>query len=99
MMKHLGGQILSFRAIPHPPHHVRIHPLEIILVKLCKARRILLRRLDEKPLVRFFPQSLQTDSPRGVVLHRDNGREEESYGIRSCPRLEPSGAPFLAYSA
>ena len=78
MMKYLRSQILGFRAISHPPHHVRIHPLEIIFVKLRKARRILLRRLDQKPLVRlafFVPsrQSLQTDSPRGVVLHRDNG--------------------------
>ena len=59
MMKYLGGQILGFRAISHPPHHVGIHPLEIIFVKLRKARRILLRRLDQKPLVRFFLQSLQ----------------------------------------
>src|SRR5580698_10967227 len=50
MMKYLGGQILGFRAIPHPTYHVRIHPLEIVLVKLRKARRVPLRRLDQKPL-------------------------------------------------
>jgi hypothetical protein len=59
MMKYLGGQILSFRAISHSPHDVRIHPLEVVLIKLREARRILLRRLNQKPLVRFFPQSLQ----------------------------------------
>ncbi len=53
MMKYLGGQVLGFRAISHPPHHVRIHSLEIILVKLREARRVLLRRLDQKPLVRL----------------------------------------------
>ena len=61
-MKHLGGQILGFRAIPNPPHHVRIHALEINFVELRKARRILLRRLDQKPLVRlaFFVPSRQS---------------------------------------
>jgi hypothetical protein len=58
-MKYLGGQVFRLCAVSHPPHHVRIHPLEIILVKLRKARRVVLRRLDQKPLVRFFPQSLQ----------------------------------------
>src|SRR5580658_4499480 len=94
MMKHFRSEVFGFRAISHPPHHVRVHPLEIILVKLRKARRILLRRLDQKPLVCFFPQSLQTDSPRGVVLHRDNetGREKVTQGFQP-------GAPFLAYFA
>src|SRR5580704_3646749 len=111
MMKNLGGQILGLRAIPHPPHYIRVHPLEIILVKLRKARRILLRRLDQKPLVRlafFVPsrQSLQTDSPRGVVLHRDNGREEEKLRSETGAMQRPGlldntkpGALFLASSA
>ena len=53
MMKDLGGQVLGFRAISDSPHHVGIHALEIVLVKLRKARRVLLRRLDQKPLVRL----------------------------------------------
>ena len=78
MMKYLGGHILGFRSISHPPHHVRIHPLEIVLIKLRKAGRILLRRFDQKPLVRFsFSSEPSTNSPRGVVLHRDNGGRQQ----------------------
>src|SRR5580692_1244910 len=32
MMKYLGGQVLGFRAVPHPPHHVRIDPFKVALV-------------------------------------------------------------------
>src|ERR1700693_383305 len=59
MMKYFRGQILGFRTISYAPHHIGIHSLEIILVELGKARRVLLRLLNQKPLVRFFPQSLQ----------------------------------------
>jgi hypothetical protein len=59
MMKNFRREILGLRAISHPPNHIRIHPLEIVFVEVCEARRVLLRRLNQKPLVRFFPQSLQ----------------------------------------
>ena len=59
VVKHLRGQIFRFGAVFHPAHDVRIHALEVVLIKLGKTRGILLRRLNQKPLVRFFLQSLQ----------------------------------------
>jgi hypothetical protein len=75
MMKYLGGQILSFRAISHAPHHVCIDSLEIVLVELREARRILLRRFDEKPLVRFFPRS-----PQEVAFNEFSARSSLTQG-------------------
>jgi hypothetical protein len=52
-------QVFRLRPVSHSPHHVGIHALEIVLVKLGEARRVLLRRFDQKPLVRFFVPSLR----------------------------------------
>src|ERR1700730_697095 len=59
VVKHLRGQIFRFSAVFHPAHDVGIHALEVVLIKLGKTCGILLCRLDQKPLVRFFLQSLQ----------------------------------------
>jgi hypothetical protein len=59
MVKHLRGQILGLSAISQPAYYVGIYALEVIFVERREPRRIFLCRLNEKPLVRFFPQSLQ----------------------------------------
>ena len=92
MMKYLGGQVLGFRAVPHPPHHVRIDPFEIVLVKLREARRVLLRRLDQKPLVRFFPQSLQRDLRAELSYTGITAGNKKSYGRKSRPTPEAGSA-------
>jgi hypothetical protein len=52
----------------------------MIFVKLAKARRVLLRSLNQKPLVRFFLQSLQRFL-RGLSLHKVKVCEQDKgYG-------------------
>ena len=70
MTKHFSGKIFGFRAISHAPQNVGIHALEIILVELREARRILLRRFDQKPVIRFFAKSLQDFSARSSLTQR-----------------------------
>jgi hypothetical protein len=45
-MEHLGSQVLRFGAVSYSPNHVGIHTLEVVFVKLGKARGILLRCFD-----------------------------------------------------
>src|SRR6202008_2610114 len=45
------------------------HALKIELIKVRKASGVLLRSFDQKPLVRFFLQSLQ-QVLRGLTLHK-----------------------------
>src|ERR1035438_2555692 len=87
MMKYLGGQVFRLRAISHPPHHVRIHPLEIVLVELREARRVLLRRLDQKPLVRFFPRSPQEVAFNGFSARSSVRSEEHTSELQSLRHL------------
>jgi hypothetical protein len=57
-MKDLRSQIFRLGAILHASKYVGVHALEVELVKLAKAGGVLLRSLHQKPLVRFFLQSL-----------------------------------------
>src|SRR6516162_9871329 len=70
LMEYFGSQIFSLCPVLYPAHDVAVDPLEVEFVKLRKARRIPLRRLDQKPLVRFFLQSLQ-QVLRGFCLTSD----------------------------
>src|ERR1700728_2433654 len=86
MMKHLRGQILGFGAISHPPHHVGIHPLEVVFVKLGETRRVFLRLLYQKPLVRFFPQSLQRILQAELTYTGITAGKQEKLGLKKSRR-------------
>ena len=58
-MEDFGGHVLRFGAVTHTLHDVGVHTFEVDFVKVGKAGGIPLRSFDEKPLVRFFLQSLQ----------------------------------------
>ncbi len=64
VMKYFGGQILRFLAIAYTARDIRIYPLEIVLVKFGKTRRIALRCLDRQPLIGCWFNSFQAGSPR-----------------------------------
>ena len=68
-MEDFRGQVLGFRAILDPPHDVGVDPFKIDFIEIGKAGGVLLRSLDQKPLVRFFLQSLQ-HILRGPALHK-----------------------------
>src|SRR5215475_4903437 len=57
-MKGLRREIFALGAVLHAPHDVRIDSLEIEFVEVGKAGRVPLRSFDQKPLIRFFLQSL-----------------------------------------
>jgi|GEM_PF-6281620 len=52
-MKHLGRNVLRDRAIANPANYKRPHAPEVLLVQFREPARVLLRRLDELPLVIF----------------------------------------------
>jgi hypothetical protein len=54
LMEDFRGNVLDIRARVDTPRNKRVHALEVLLVKIDEARRVLLRRLDEKPLVGFL---------------------------------------------
>src|ERR1700722_1065607 len=49
VMKYLGGDVLGRVAIIQPPRDVGVDPVEMQLVKVAEARRVLLRRFDQPP--------------------------------------------------
>ena len=69
-MEHFRRKVFGLGAILNPLPDVRVHPFEVELVEIGKAGGVLLRSLDQKPLVRFFLQSLQRIL-RGLALHKD----------------------------
>ena len=69
LMKYFGGEVFGFSPVSDPLHHIGIHALEVDFVKVGKAGGVLLRSFDQKPLVRFFLQSLQRIL-RGFGLHK-----------------------------
>src|ERR1039457_4897816 len=71
LVKYLGCQVFGFDPVSHPPHNVGVHALKVDFVELGKAGGVLLRSFDQKPLVRFFLQSLQRVL-RGLALHKGN---------------------------
>src|SRR5216684_415445 len=99
VVKHLRGQISGFSAICHPAHDVGIYALEVVLIKLGKAGGILLCRLDQKPLVRFFLQSLQPVLRAVLITLRVTvGREEKLRWDSTRFRLRREGSPRGASS-
>ena len=59
LVKDLRRQIFRLRPVPHALDDIGIYALKIDFVKVGKAGGVLLRSFDQKPLVRFFLQSLQ----------------------------------------
>jgi hypothetical protein len=68
LMKYFGRKVFGFCPIPYPLHNVSVDAPKVNLVELRKAGRVVLRSFNEKPLVRFFLQSLQRIL-RGFVFH------------------------------
>src|SRR5712691_9792208 len=52
-VKDVGGDVLRLLPVADAPRNESVHAVEILLVQLAKAARILLRRLDQQPLVHF----------------------------------------------
>jgi hypothetical protein len=53
LMKDVSSQVLSFRAIVYPPRYVCINAVEVVFIKLRKAARIFLSRLDQESFFGF----------------------------------------------
>jgi hypothetical protein len=59
VLEHFGGDVLDIRAGVDATRHERIDAFEIRLIEVGEARRIALRRFDEKPLFAFVRSGLQ----------------------------------------
>ena len=55
LAKHFAGHIFARRAIAHSPRNIGIDQFEVSFVHVSKMRAILLRRLDQTPLITFVP--------------------------------------------
>src|SRR5580658_1511060 len=81
LVKHLRSQVFRLRTVLHTLYNVGIHPFEVHFVKLRKAGRIVLRSFDQKPLVRFFLESLQRVL-RGDAVHKGNAPANQKVTAR-----------------
>ena len=69
-MKHVGGDILRFVAIAHPPHDVGINALEVSLIQVGEPAPVALRRLDKRPLRRVVGVNLRRRPRLQLTLQR-----------------------------
>ena len=63
-MENIGSRVLRFFAVRNPMRDVGIDSLEVVLIQLGKARRILSCGLDLQPLIFLLFQRLQTGLQR-----------------------------------
>ena len=82
-MKHFGSEVFRLGAILDAFHDVRVHPLKIELIEIAKAGGILLCSFYQKPLVRFFLQSLQRILRGSCRSPGITGDSKEGYGTFS----------------
>src|SRR5713226_7787317 len=86
-MKYVGGKILRLVPVADPARDIRVHPFEIVLVKLGEADRVALRRLDQLPLRPVFRFDTASTALRPELLapgYRFHGRPFQF-------RFSPSG--------
>ena len=57
-MKNFRRQVFRFGAVRYPLDRIGVDTLEVQLIEVGEAGGILLGSFDQKPLVRFFLQSL-----------------------------------------
>src|SRR5579872_335293 len=68
-MKHIGRQVFRLGTVLHTLYDVRVYALEVDLIEIGKAGGVPLRSFHQRPLVRFFLQSLQRIL-RGLAVHQ-----------------------------
>src|SRR5579864_2214613 len=68
-MKHFRRKVFRLGAVLDSFHAIGIDALKIEFIEVRKASGVLLRSFNQKPLVRFFLQSLQ-QVLRGLALHK-----------------------------
>ncbi len=74
-MEDFRGNVLDIRARVDTPRNERVDALEILFVKVDEAGWVLLRRLDEKPLVGFLglgPQESLRENAFSITLTGEN---------------------------
>jgi hypothetical protein len=81
LMKNVGGQVLGFFAAADSSQQIDIHSLEVAFIELGETRGILLRRLDQEPLVVDLAfQRFQTQVLRSISFCLDNAaKRPKSY--------------------
>jgi len=83
-MKHFRCKVFRLSSVLQSFDAIGIHALKIELIKVRKASGVLLRSFDQKPLVRFFLQSLQ-QVLRGLTLHKlKRWRAPKGYAERNA---------------
>ena len=86
LMKHLRGQIFGLIAVANAHRNVGVDSIEIRLVKLGEAARILLCRLHQKLLVSFLPASQGSHPTLNMVsTARTEKGYEEIFNGRGMP--------------
>src|SRR5580693_5961207 len=86
-MKYFRCKVFRLGAVLYSFHAVGIDALKIELVKVRKASGVLLCSFDQKPLVRFFLQSLQ-QVLRGLALHKlKRWRDGKGYATKNIESL------------
>src|SRR5579864_1877155 len=68
-MKYFRRKVFRLGAVLYSFHAIGIDALKIELIEIRKASGVPLRSFNQKPLVRFFLQSLQ-QVLRGLTLHK-----------------------------